>query len=96
MDYYVGHLTKERDGSSAGRHIGNYPTLDAAIKAAQTMIDSFLLSNYQPGMTEAELFAIYKNSGEVIFILSGEDYTTNISSFNHFQYAELKCHEIHM
>jgi len=94
MDYFVGSLTKGRNGSRAVRHIGNFDTLGAAIKTAQTLVDNFLLSKHQPGMTAADLFSIYKNSDEVPLIFSDADFTINVGSFNHFQYATLKCSEI--
>ena len=94
MDYFVGRLTKDRNGSRSVRHIGNFQTLEAAIKTAQTLVDNFLLSRHQPGMTAAELFSIYKNSDEVPLIFSDADFTISVGSFNHFQYAKLKCSEI--
>jgi len=94
MDYFVGRLTKDRNGSRAVRHIGNFQTLEAAIKAAQSLIDDFLLSKHQLGMTAPDLFSIYKDSDAVPVIFSDADCTINARSFNHFQYATLKSSEI--
>ena len=94
MEYFVGRLTKGRNGSRAVRHVGNFDTLEAAIKTAQILVDNFLLSKHHPGMTAADLFSIYKNSDEVPLIFSDADCTINVGSFNHFQYATLKCSEI--
>ena len=94
MDYFVGCLIKQHDGSSAVRHIGDFPSLEMAIKTAKVLVDSFLLSKHQPGMTAAYLFSVYKNGGEVPVIFNGDDHTINVGSFNHFQYATLKCKEI--
>ena len=62
MDYFVGRLTKDRNGSRAVRHIGNFQTLEAAIKAAQSLIDDFLLSKHQPGMTAPIYFLFIKTA----------------------------------
>jgi len=94
MDYFVGRLTKDRNGSRAVRHIGNFQTLEAAIKAAQILVDDFLVSKHQPGMTATDLFSIYKVSDEVPVIFSDADFTISVGSFNHFQYAMRKCSEI--
>ncbi|MEO6073063.1 MAG: hypothetical protein ABIP67_07360 [Burkholderiales bacterium] len=94
MDYFVGRLTKDRSGSRAVRHVGNFQTLEAAIKSAQILVDDFLLSKHQPDMTAADLFSIYKDSDEVPVIFSDADSTISVGSFNHFRYATLKCKEI--
>ena len=94
MDYFVGRLTKARNGSRAVRHIGNFQTLEAAIKAAQILVDDCLVSKHQPGMTATDLFSIYKDSDEVPVIFSDADFTISVGSFNHFQYAMRKCSEI--
>ena len=94
MDYFVGCLIKDQKGSRAVRHVGNFQTLEAAIKAAQILVDDFLLANHQPGMTAIDLFSTYKNSGEVPVIFSDADFTISVRSFNHFQYATRKCREI--
>ena len=94
MDYFVGRLTKDRNGSRAVRHVGSFQTLEAAIRAAQILIDDFLLSKHQPGMTATDLFSIYQGSGEVPVIFSDADFTISVGPFNHFQYATRKCSEI--
>jgi hypothetical protein len=94
MDYFVGFLSKDRKGSRAVHHIGNFQTLEEAIKTAQKLVDNFLLSRHQPGMTAADLFAIYKDSGEVPVIFSDADLTISVGTFNHFKYATLKCGEL--
>jgi hypothetical protein len=94
MDYFVGRLTKGRNGSRSVHHVGNFHTVEAAIKTAQTLIDNLLLSKHRAGMSAADLFLVYKNSGEVPVIFSDADFTISVSSFNHFQYATLKCNEI--
>ena len=94
MDYFVGRLTKDLNGSRAVRHIGSFQTLEAAIKAAQILVDDFLLLKHQPGMTATDLFSIYKNSDVVPVIFGDADFTISVGSFNHFQYAMLRCSEI--
>jgi hypothetical protein len=68
--------------------------MEAAIKAAQKLVDDFLLSTHKPGMTADGLFLIYKNNGEVPVIFSDADFTISVGSFNHFQYAMHKCNEL--
>jgi hypothetical protein len=94
MDYFVGRLTEGRNGSRSVHHVGNFQTVEAAIKTAKTLIDNLLLSKHRPGMSAPALFLIYKNSGEVPVIFSDADFTISASAFNHFQYASRKCNEI--
>jgi hypothetical protein len=94
MDYFVGRLTKDRNGSRTVRHVGNFKTLEAAIKAAQLLIDDILMSTHEPCMTALDLFSIYKKNEEVPVIFSDADFTISVGLFNHFQYAKVKCNEI--
>jgi hypothetical protein len=94
MDYFVGRLTKDRNGARTVRHVGSFDTLVKAIKTAQSLIDDFLLSKHQPHMTKNDLFCIYKEGDVVPVIFCDADYTISVGSFNHFQYATLKCTEI--
>ena len=51
---------------------GEFATLAEAIAAAQKIVDEYLLSAYQPGMTEDELGASYAMFGDDPFIVSEE------------------------
>ena len=82
MDYFVGCLIKDQKGSRAVRHVCNFQTLEAAIKAAKILVDDFLLANHQPGMTAIDLFSTYKNSGEVPVIFSDAGYTVCSGRFH--------------
>ena len=94
MDYFVGRFTRDRNGSRTVRHVGNFETLEAAIKAARLLIDDFLMSKHEPYMTALDLFSIYKQNEEVPVIFSDADFTISVGLFNHFQYAKVKCSEI--
>ena len=45
-------------------------------------------------MTATDSLSIYEDSDEVPVIFSDADCTINAGSFNHFEYATLKCNEI--
>jgi hypothetical protein len=94
LDYFVGRLTKDRNGSRSVRHVGNFETLAAAIKAVQLLIDDFLASKYEPRMTALDLFSVYKQNEEVPVIFSDADFTISVGLFNHFQYAKVKCEDM--
>jgi hypothetical protein len=91
MMYFVEGLTNVHSGESDVRHIGDFETLDEAIKASQDTIDRFLAANLRTGMTVADLFAQYQKFGEVPFIFSDGAKTMNVSGFNHFKYAMIRC-----
>jgi len=94
MTYFVEVLKNVPGGEGEVRHIGDYKTLEEAIKESEFMIDKFLISNFRFGMTVAELFAVYQKKGDVPFIFSDGDKTINVGGFNHFKYAMMKCNEI--
>jgi hypothetical protein len=51
---------------------GEFATLAEAIAAAQKIVDEFLVSAFQPGMSEDELGASYAMFGDDPFIVSEE------------------------
>ena len=94
MTYFVEVLKNVHGGEGDVRHIGDYKTLEEAVKESEFMIDKFLISNFRFGMTVAELFAVYQKNGDVPFIFSDGDKTINVGGFNHFKYAMMRCNEI--
>ena len=52
---------------------GEFTTLDAAIEASRKIVDEYLLSAYQPGMTTAELLTSYVFFGEDPFIIAKDE-----------------------
>ncbi len=94
MPYFVEGLTNVHGGESNVRRIGVYETLDEAIRAAEQIVEDFLLTNHQPGMSIEALFTRYQKSGEVPFIFSDDERTINVTGFNHFRYALVRCDAI--
>jgi hypothetical protein len=91
MSYFVEVLTTVREGESTVRRIGEFKTLVDAVKAAEQVIDEFLLRTVADGMKAADLYAHYEKSGEVPFIFSDDLRTMNVRGFNHFNYAKERC-----
>jgi hypothetical protein len=91
MIYFVEGLTNVVGGEATVRHIGEYLTLEGAIRGAKSIIDDFLLANKKEGITVSELFSQYRNFGEVPFIFCDGDETLNVRDFNHFDYALRQC-----
>ncbi len=91
MPYFVEGLTNFHSGESNVRRIGVYATLKEAIRASEQVIEDFLLANHQYGMSIADLFTRYQKSGEVPFIFSDGERTINVTGFNHFNYALVRC-----
>jgi hypothetical protein len=96
MQYYVEGLTNVHGGESNVRRIGVYDTLEEAIAASESIIDNFLIEKATKRMTVAELFFQYQHYGEVPFIFSDSGHTMNVTGFNHFKYAMIRCTEICM
>ena len=91
MTYFVEGLTNFHGGASNVRRIGQYEMLEDAIKASKQVIDEFLIAKLNDGMTVADLFFQYQKFGEVPFIFSDDESTINVSGFNHFKYAMIRC-----
>ena len=70
--------------------LGEYNSLEKAIKACKKIVDEFLLENYKSGMTIGELLAQYSLYGEDPFII-GADEGVPFSARN---YASVKAEEI--
>jgi hypothetical protein len=91
MIYFVEGLTNVAGSESSVRHIGEYKTIDEAVSAAKSIVDEFLIANKRDGITVSDLYAKYRNFGEVPFIFCDGDRTVNVRDFNHFDYAIRKC-----
>ena len=52
--------------------LGEFDTLEEAIRACKKVVDDFLESAYQPGMTVGELLQQYTFFGEDPFIITGD------------------------
>jgi hypothetical protein len=71
--------------------LGRFASLEAAVQAAQAMVDSFLASEYKPGMTAQQLLRQYISFGEDPFII-GPDQSK--IAFSAWDYARRRCEEL--
>jgi hypothetical protein len=75
--------------------LGRFATAGAAIRAAKALVDDYLKSNYQKGMTADELFSHYTSHGEDPHIhVDGEgDSETEDGDvdFSAWDYARERC-----
>jgi hypothetical protein len=94
MTYVVEGLTNFHGGEGTVRRIGEHTVLDEAIAASKRIIDEFLASRFEQGITAAALFSHYQKNGEVPFIFRDDGNTVNVRGFNHFEYAMSRCSEI--
>lgn len=94
MTFFVEGLSKYHDAESQVRRLGEYETLQESIAASKRIIDEFLLREFKPGMTSAQLYAQYQGFGEVPCIFRDDGMTMSIPGFNHWQYATSRSAEI--
>lgn len=73
---------------------GVFESHQAAVSAAEAIVDEFLLSTYRPGMKSDELFAAYRGYGEEPFILATEPDAAVAPMFSARTYAAESCAEI--
>lgn len=70
--------------------LGEFPTLETAIEAARQIVDEYLVSAYQPGMTTAQLLTSYLSFGEDPFIASTGPESIGVP-FSARDYARRRC-----
>lgn len=87
MTFYVEGLSNHLEQQTHVRRIGEFQSMDEAIRVAQSNIDDFLNKEYKPGMDGQKLFSIYRAHGEYPFIFRDDDKTFNVPGFNHAHYA---------
>ena len=76
------------------RHeLGEFPTLDAAIEASKKIVDEYLLSAHQPGMTAHALFESYTSFGEDPYIVATPSKEPK-GLFSAWDYAKRRCDEL--
>jgi len=74
--------------------LGEFDTLEAAVAACKRIVDEFLISNYRPGMTAAELSAQYALFGEDPFVVYPGQETVPFSARDYAaERVEQICHE---
>ncbi|MEJ2600623.1 MAG: hypothetical protein P8Z00_19985 [Anaerolineales bacterium] len=71
--------------------LGSFEDLESAIRAAKKVVDSFLASEYQPGITARQLFKYYLTFGEDPFILAPDQ---SKAPFSAWEYAQTRCDEL--
>jgi hypothetical protein len=91
MAYFVEGLVRTDANQSTVRSIGQFERLDEAIAAAEEVIRGFLETRRQAGMSARELFALYRDFGEIPFVFQDSGRTLNVPSFNHFKRALALC-----
>lgn len=73
--------------------LGEFPTLEAAVDAARQVVDEYLRSAFQSGISADELHASYLMFGEDPFIVSTDPAVSSVL-FSARDYARLRCEEI--
>ena len=73
--------------------LGVFPTLDAAIEASQRIVDEYLRSAYQPGMTTDALLTSYLFFGEDPYIVATAGEKSGVL-FSARDYARRRCEEL--
>jgi hypothetical protein len=73
--------------------LGEFHSLDAALEASRKIVDEYLLSTYQPGMTARALYESYMTFGEDPFIVAIPLHGTGIL-FSAWDYAKQRCDEL--
>jgi hypothetical protein len=74
---------------SENYELGTFVTLDLAIVASKSIVDEYLASAYEPGMSASELYDSYVSFGEDPFIVS-----TDLKGgvlFSAWTYARERC-----
>ncbi len=74
-----------------GYELGSFASLEAAVQAAQAIVDSFLASEFRPGMTAQQLYKQYVTFGEDPFIIGSDPGEDTFSAWN---YARQRCEEM--
>ncbi len=69
--------------------LGNFDTLEDAIKAAKAIVDDYLSSAFNPGMNADDLYQSYTSFGEDPFIIGPLP-----ANFSAWEYARTRCAEL--
>ena len=91
MTYFVEGLIKRHTGEQEVRCIGEYETLEDAVRELEQVIDGYLLGMSGPEMAAADLFSKFEDFGDVQFIFRDGDGTRNVIGFNFYKYAMIRC-----
>lgn len=94
MHYQLSVLQQGVSAHSDVRQIGEYPTLEEAVAAARQEVNALLGTLYTAGMTAEQLLDRYRAAGRTLYLFRDDEETMNAASFNHFQFAKLRCAEL--
>jgi hypothetical protein len=94
MTYFVEGVSKHGEPEPEVRRIGEYQTVAEAVAVAQKEIEQFLRGEFKRGMDAIELFSLYEEQGEHMFIFQDEAKTFNVAGFDHADYARALAAEI--
>ena len=70
---------------------GKFETVEAAIAASKGIVDEFLVSALQPGMTADALYRKYTSFGDDPYIIGSKEPGVTFSAWN---YAKARCSEL--
>jgi hypothetical protein len=70
---------------------GKFETLEAAIAASKRIVDEFLVSAVQPGMTADALYSQYTSFGDDPYIIGSNEPGVPFSAWT---YAKARCSEL--
>ena len=71
--------------------LGAFASLDAAVAAAQAVVDAYLRSAHKPGMSARALFKSYTAFGEDPFIIAPDQQSV---AFSAWEYAKRRCNAL--
>lgn len=94
MTFIVEGVTRQDDPDGTVRRIGAYETREEAIAVAKATVDAFLHREHGTGMRPSELYSRYQERGEHPAIFRDDGTTLNVRTFDHLQYATLRCAEV--
>jgi hypothetical protein len=94
MTYFVEGVSKHTEPEPEVRRIGEYKTVAEAVEVAQKAIEQFLRGEFKRGMDAKQLFSLYEEQGEHMFIFQDEAKTFNVAGFDHAEYARTRAAEI--
>jgi hypothetical protein len=69
---------------------GQFETAEQAIAACQTIVDDFLASAFEPGISAAALYDLYKSFGDDPFIVAADPKAAP-AAFSAWDYARERC-----
>ncbi len=91
MTYLVEAIRRLDTGERQVRRVGEYETRREAIRAAEQLVDTFLLRAPSSGMSAAELCHRYETQGEIPVIFNDRQGMQSFIWFNYSEYARSRA-----